>query len=98
MSFRERALSVVKRIKKGHVMTYGDVAFAAGSPGAARAVGSLMKANVDPSVPCHRVVRSDRVVGEYNRAGGGRTKAKRLAEEGVRIVHGRVDASCIQKR
>lgn len=97
MSFRERALSAVKRIKKGWVMTYGDVAVAAGSPGAARAVGTLMKGNHDPAVPCHRVVRGDRHVGEYNRAGGGRAKAKRLVEEGVRIVHGRIDRSCLQR-
>ncbi len=98
MTFRERALSVVKRIKKGRVMTYGGVAIAAGSPGGARAVGSLMKANLDPAVPCHRVIRADRKVGEYNRPGGGRTKAGRLAEEGVRIVRGRVDEGCIQLR
>ena len=83
MTFRERVLSVVKAIPKGSVMTYSQVAGAAGAPGAARAVGSFMKANLDPQVPCHRVVRSDGGIGHYNREGGGRTKWKRLKEEGV---------------
>jgi O-6-methylguanine DNA methyltransferase len=64
-------------------MTYQEVAAKAGSPGASRAVGSLMKANHDPSIPCHRVVRSDGSIGEYNRAGGSKTKWSRLEEEGV---------------
>ncbi len=69
-------------------MTYGMVAKAAGSPLAARAVGSLMKKNFDRSRPCHRVVRSDRTLGEYNR--GVEEKERLLRKEGVPIVHGRV--------
>lgn len=65
-------------------MTYGEVAAYAGSPGAARAVGSIMKHNYDPSVPCHRVVRSDGRVGEYNR-GGAEAKKKILIKEGAEI-------------
>ena len=57
--FRERVRAAVSRIPKGRVMTYGEVARAAGSPGAARAVGNIMKANHDAAVPCHRVVRGD---------------------------------------
>ena len=90
-TFRGRVLAVVRAIPRGAVMTYKEVAAAAGHPGAFRAVGSLMKANADPAVPCHRVVRSDLRPGEYNRAGGGRTKARRLAGEGVRIVRGRIE-------
>lgn len=66
-------------------MTYGAVAAAAGAPGAARAVGSLMKANDDPSVPCHRVVRSDGTAGEYNRGGPAKKRAL-LRQEGARIA------------
>lgn len=83
--FRTRVLEAVRRIPRGQVRTYGEVAAAAGSAGAARAVGSLMKANVDPTVPCHRVVRSDMTPGDYNRPGGTRTKVARLREEGVQI-------------
>lgn len=62
-------------------MTYKDVAWAAGSPGAARAVGSVMKNNYDPRIPCHRVIRSDGLVGKYNR--GASLKKRKLRAEGA---------------
>jgi len=71
-------------------MTYKEVASAAGHPGAFRAVGTMMKANHDPDVPCHRVVRSDLRPGEYNRSGGEEAKTKRLRSEGVIVRDGRV--------
>ncbi|MBD3270318.1 methylated-DNA--[protein]-cysteine S-methyltransferase [Candidatus Peregrinibacteria bacterium] len=80
--FRERVLQIVSRIPKGSVMTYGEVAFRAGYPGAARAVGRLMSQNFDPSIPCHRVVSSNGI-GGYNR--GMEVKRKILEEEGVSI-------------
>lgn len=88
--FKHRVARVVRRIPRGNVMTYKEVAAAAGSPRAFRAVGSLMKANRDPAIPCHRVVRSDLRPGGYNRRGGERTKIARLKKEGVRIASGRV--------
>lgn len=87
-SFSERVLAVVRRIPRGSVLTYGEVAARAGSPRAFRAVGNLMRANTDPSVPCHRVISSDLRLGGYNR--GESEKARRLSEEGVRIVGGLV--------
>jgi len=63
-------------------MTYKEVAREAGSPKAARVVANLMAANFDPTVPCHRVIRSDGKLGGYNR-GGVRAKAKILQAEGV---------------
>ena len=80
MTFRERVLAVVKRIPKGGSLTYKQVAAAAGSPRAARAVGTIMKSNYDPAVPCHRVVRSDGRVGGYNRGGSAAKRRKLLAE------------------
>ena len=70
-------------------MTYGEVAMKAGTKGAARAVGSLMKANYDATIPCHRVIRSDGKIGSYNRPGGSKAKWQRLEEEGVdmRVLH-----------
>ena len=82
MTFRERVLAVVKRIPEGTTLTYKQVAAAAGSPRAARAVGNLMKANHDPAVPCHRVVRSDGGMGGYNR-GGAAAKRRKLRAEGA---------------
>ena len=72
---------VVMRIPKGKTMTYKQVAAKAGSPNAARAVGSIMKANFDPSIPCHRVIRSDGLTGEYNR--GREEKIRKLRAEGA---------------
>ena len=81
-NFKTRVLNVVRSIPKGMTMTYSEVAIAAGSKGAHRAVGSIMKGNLDPTVPCHRVIRSDGTVGEYNR-GGPKRKARILREEGA---------------
>jgi len=81
--FKSAVHAVVKGIPTGKVMAYGDVASAAGFPGAARAVGSLMRQNYDETIPCHRVVMSNGVVGQYNREGGSCTKAERLRSEGV---------------
>jgi methylated-DNA-[protein]-cysteine S-methyltransferase len=73
---------VVRKIPKGKTMTYGDVAKKAGKPGAARAVGYIMSMNYDETVPCHRVIRADGKVGDYNR-GGAMRKMKLLQEEGA---------------
>ncbi len=80
--FAEKVRAVVRTIPKGSVMTYGAVAQKAGFPGAARAVGGIMKENYDPTVPCHRVIRSDGKLGEYNR-GGPSAKRALLIKEGA---------------
>ncbi len=81
-TFKEKVLGIVSEIPKGKVMTYKQVAEKAGSPGAARAVGSIMKANFNTKIPCHRVIRSDGKVGEYNR-GGSTEKLRKLRAEGA---------------
>ncbi|MDI3524356.1 MULTISPECIES: methylated-DNA--[protein]-cysteine S-methyltransferase [unclassified Kosmotoga] len=64
--FKKKVLLYVKEIPFGRVVTYGEVAKAAGSPGAARAVGQVMKRNPLPIViPCHRVV-SVRGIGGFS--------------------------------
>ncbi len=78
-SFADRVRDAVRQIPKGETKSYGEVAQAIGYPGAARAVGTVMKNNYDPSVPCHRVIRSDGKIGEYNR--GGERAKKRLLEK-----------------
>lgn len=80
LSFEEKVLLVVEKIPRGKTMTYGEVARAAGSPGAARAVGTLLRRNIYPHIPCHRVVRRDGI-GEYNGLRG--EKEKLLREEGA---------------
>jgi O-6-methylguanine DNA methyltransferase len=82
--FRYKVHAVVRSIPKGVVMTYGEVAKAAGSPRAARAVGTILSHNYDPTIPCHRVIRSDGQPGQYNR--GAQRKREILIEEGA--LHG----------
>lgn len=85
ITFAERVRNVVRKIPKGETRTYKEVATAAGSPGAARAVGTIMANNYLPDVPCHRVIKSDGSLGGYNR--GGITQKKQLLQkEGVMHV------------
>ena len=65
--FRNNVFRVVAKIPRGSTLTYGEVAARAGSPRAARAVGSILKTNFDAAIPCHRVIRSDGSLGGYNR-------------------------------
>ena len=74
----------VRQIPKGETRSYGEVARAIGYSSAARAVGTVMKNNYDPTVPCHRVVRSDGKIGGYNRGGMERKRAL-LKAEGVLV-------------
>ena len=84
INFKERVLAIVRKIPRGKTLSYGQVANAAGYPNAARAVGTLMSQNHDKTVPCHRVIRADGKVGEYN-GGGPEVKLKRLRKEGVKM-------------
>ena len=93
-AFKKKVLAVVSVIPKGSVMTYKGVAVLTGSPNAARAVGHIMANNFDPSIPCHRVVRSDGGVGAYNRGGVSRKRCL-LRREGVEMTNGCVASSSI---
>jgi len=68
-------------IPKGETRSYGEVARAIGYPGAARAVGQVMKNNYDSSVPCHRVIRANGTLGGFNR--GVELKLGILLKEGA---------------
>ena len=82
--FQNKVKEIVFAIPKGETMTYGEVAESVGSPKAYCAVATVMAQNYDPMVPCHRVIRTDGTLGEYNR-GGTRAKYKLLQDEGVKI-------------
>jgi methylated-DNA-[protein]-cysteine S-methyltransferase len=81
--------ALLRRVPKGKVTTYGDLAKALGHPHAARAIGRIMNANPDPIVvPCHRVVASDGGIGGY--AYGTKVKKDILAGEGLSFEGDRI--------
>ena len=83
-NFSTRVLAIVRRIPPGRVVTYGDVAAAAGRARAARAVGNIMRGCNRHDVPCHRVVAAAGKLGGY----GGNLEMKRalLRAEGVQVT------------
>lgn len=97
--FTKNVLEIVAAIPRGGLMTYRQVARAAGSPKAYRAVGSILNRNYrerewqlpiedfEP-VPCHRVIRSDGYIGGFAR--GPKDKERLLRLEGHIIDNGRI--------
>jgi O-6-methylguanine DNA methyltransferase len=86
--FASRVLAAVRRIPRGRVATYGDVAAMAGSPRAHRAVGNIMRELRDPSVPAHRVVAAGGRLGGFGSDPD--VKAQRLRAEGITVINGRL--------
>lgn len=88
----DRIYEAVKRIPKGKVATYGDVAAMAGNPKMARAVGNALHHNPDPKhIPCHRVVNAAGKLSGAFAFGGPDEQAKRLQKEGVEVLDNQVD-------
>jgi O-6-methylguanine DNA methyltransferase len=79
-SFTQKVYEVVKKIPSGKVLTYKEVAKKAGNEKASRAVGNILNKNYDPTIPCHRVIRSDGDLGGYNK--GAVEKSNKLKKEG----------------
>ncbi|MCL5012084.1 MAG: MGMT family protein [Patescibacteria group bacterium] len=92
-SFKNKVYAVTKKIPKGKVASYKQIARLAKNPNAARAVGAYMRTNpYAPQVPCHRVVASNGALTGYSGKGGVRGKQKLLQAEGVYFLkNGRVD-------
>ncbi|MDQ3487086.1 MAG: MGMT family protein [Acidobacteriota bacterium] len=86
--FRSRVLAAVRRLPTGRVATYGDIAAAAGSPRASRAVGNIMRECKAAGVPCHRVIAAGGRLGGF----GGSVQLKRelLRAEGVPVAGSRI--------
>ena len=77
---RDKILALVKKIPKGNVTTYKELANALDSKGY-RAVGKILNSNRDTNIPCYKVVKSDGTVGGYNR--GTKKKLELLKREGI---------------
>ena len=87
-----RIYEAVKKIPRGKVATYGQVAEMAGNKKMARAVGNALHKNSDPEkIPCYRVVNAKgELAGEFAFGGEG-AQAKLLQADGIAVVDGRVD-------
>ncbi len=81
---------LVKQVPDGYITTYGELARALGDIRAARAVGYMLSINSDPdTIPCYKVVHTDRRVGKY--ALGVDEKEKRLRRDGIIISNGMIE-------
>lgn len=88
----KRIYEAVKKIPKGQVATYGQIAEMAGDRKMARAVGNALHKNPEPSeIPCFRVVNSKGELSGEFAFGGEHAQEKLLMAEGVEVVDGKVD-------
>lgn len=86
----ERIFNVIRAIPRGQVAGYGEVARRAGLAGRARWVARLLSGNTDPTLPWHRVLRSDGRVAFAEGSAGFTEQCARLRGEGVAVEAGRV--------
>ncbi len=88
----KRIYEAVKKIPKGKVATYAQIAEMAGDRKMARAVGNALHKNPDPeAIPCFRVVNSKGECSGSFAFGGLNEQAKRLREDGIEVVNNKVD-------
>ena len=87
----------VKKIPKGKVATYAQIAAMAGNEKMCRAVGNALHKNPDPEgIPCYRVVNSQGRLSSSFAFGGPEEQAKRLMADGVEVKNNKVDLSKYQ--
>lgn len=87
---RERVWQLVRRVPRGRVVTYGQVAALLGAPRAARAVGHAMR-TCPASVPWHRVVNGRGAISRRGDGSGMVSQRLLLEAEGVHFARGRID-------
>ena len=84
--FQLKVWTYLRKIPRGRVKTYSQVAKAIGKPLAVRAVANAIGKNpYAPKIPCHRVIRSDGSLGGYSGKGGIKTKRLLLKKEGISL-------------
>ena len=82
--FQLKVWGFLKKIPKGTVKTYSEVAKAIRKPLAIRAVANAIAKNPYPiKIPCHRVIRSEGSLGGYSGVGGVKKKKNLLKREGI---------------
>lgn len=86
MTYKERVIKVIQSIPKGKVMSYGQVAAAAGSPRAARQVGGILRASELDSLPWWRVINNAGVISIKGSFEATKVVQKQLLEaEGIEV-------------
>ncbi|MEK7067375.1 MAG: MGMT family protein [Patescibacteria group bacterium] len=89
MGLTDKVCGLTKKIPRGQVTTYSELARALGNRRLARAVGNALNKNRNfINIPCHRVVRANGQIGGY--VLGERKKIEKLRSEGLRIAKGKV--------
>jgi methylated-DNA-[protein]-cysteine S-methyltransferase len=84
--FQLKVWNYLKKIPRGRVKNYSQVAKAIGRPSAVRAVANAVGKNpYPPKIPCHRVIKSDGHLGGYSGKGGIKTKKLLLKREGIKL-------------
>ena len=82
--FQIKVWNELKKIPRGEVRTYKEIAIAIGRPNSARAVANACGKNPRPiKTPCHRVISSNGSIGGYSAKGGVRRKKALLKKEGI---------------
>ena len=88
----KRIYEAVKRIPKGKVASYSQVAAMAGNPRMCRAVGNALHHNPDPeNIPCYRVVNAKGELSGAFAFGGADEQERRLVADGIPVINGKVD-------
>ena len=84
--FQLKVWAYLRKIPRGSVKTYSQVAKAIRKPLAVRAVANAIGKNpYAPNIPCHRVIRSDGLLGGYSGKGGVKTKRFLIKKEGITL-------------
>jgi methylated-DNA-protein-cysteine methyltransferase-like protein len=85
-NFFQLVYIMVKKVPRGKVATYGQIAKLCGSPHASRAVGYALHVNPEPGIiPCHRIVNRFGGLAPAFAFGGQNVQKRLLVEEGVAV-------------
>jgi methylated-DNA-protein-cysteine methyltransferase-like protein len=87
MSVKKRIFNIVRRIPKGKVMTYGQIAKLIGLKDV-RVVGWTLHTNKDKKIPCYRVIKSDGSIATGYAFGGQKEQQKMLERDGMKFSNG----------
>ena len=88
----KRIYEAVRKVPRGKVATYGQIAEMAGDRKMCRAVGNALHKNPDPdTIPCYRIVNAKGELAGAFAFGGEKTQEKLLRADGIEVVDGKVD-------